>query len=559
VSVYRAALRRRDLRLLFGGLVISATGNWAYNVALLAYVFDKTHSLGWVGAAGIARFVPSLVLGAYAGVVAERYERVRVMVSSDLLCVAFQAALAVAAFADGPPGVVVAIAALSAIANLPYNPAVAAMIPQVANEDELAAANALNGTIDNLTVITGPAIGAGLLAVGDPGSVFVINAVSFALSAAIVSRMSTRSRPVDVTEAGEAGALSQMLVGVRAIAATSSARVPVAFCLLVTFVYGTDSVLFIGVSDSRLGTGPEGFGYLLTGLGVGGVLATGFVNRLAASRKLALVITAGAVGYCVPTALLTVIHSPELAAALQVFRGAATLIVDVLAITALQRAVPTETLARVFGVFFAFVLGAIALGNLVTPPIVHGLGLDAGLLIMAFAPAALALVGYPGLARLDRVAAARLAELAPRIAVLERLGIFAAAPQSVLERLAAACEPVDFAAGRAIVSEGDPADALYVILEGSVGVTAHGETGAEQRLRTMGPETYFGEIGLLERIPRTATVTAEAPTRCYRIEGDEFLAALTTTPPATSLLEGARTRLAASHPSRKLTYETEAA
>jgi hypothetical protein len=433
------------------------------------------------------------------------------------------------------------------------------MIPQVANEDELAAANALNGTIDNLTVITGPAIGAGLLAVGDPGSVFVINAVSFALSAAIVSRMSTRSRPVDVTEAGEAGALSQMLVGVRAIAATSSARVPVAFCLLVTFVYGTDSVLFIGVSDSRLGTGPEGFGYLLTGLGVGGVLATGFVNRLAASRKLALVITAGAVGYCVPTALLTVIHSPELAAALQVFRGAATLIVDVLAITALQRAVPTETLARVFGVFFAFVLGAIALGNLVTPPIVHGLGLDAGLLIMAFAPAALALVGYPALARLDRVAAARLAELAPRIAVLERLGIFAAAPQSVLERLAAACEPVDFAAGRAIVSEGDPADALYVILEGSVGVTAHGETGAEQRLRTMGPETYFGEIGLLERIPRTATVTAEAPTRCYRIEGDEFLAALTTTPPATSLLEGARTRLAASHPSRKLTYETEAA
>jgi MFS family permease len=559
VSVYRAALRRRDLRLLFGGLVISATGNWAYNVALLAYVFDKTHSLGWVGAAGIARFVPSLVLGAYAGVVAERYERVRVMVSSDLLCVAFQAALAVAAFADGPPGVVVAIAALSAIANLPYNPAVAAMIPQVANEDELAAANALNGTIDNLTVITGPAIGAGLLAVGDPGSVFVINAVSFALSAAIVSRMSTRSRPVDVTEAGEAGALSQMLVGVRAIAATSSARVPVAFCLLVTFVYGTDSVLFIGVSDSRLGTGPEGFGYLLTGLGVGGVLATGFVNRLAASRKLALVITAGAVGYCVPTALLTVIHSPELAAALQVFRGAATLIVDVLAITALQRAVPTETLARVFGVFFAFVLGAIALGNLVTPPIVHGLGLDAGLLIMAFVPAALALVGYPALARLDRVAAARLAELAPRIAVLERLGIFAAAPQSVLERLAAACEPVDFAAGRAIVSEGDPADALYVILEGSVGVTAHGETGAEQRLRTMGPETYFGEIGLLERIPRTATVTAEAPTRCYRIEGDEFLAALTTTPPATSLLEGARTRLAASHPSRKLTYETEAA
>jgi hypothetical protein len=59
VSEYRAALRKRDLRLLFGGMVISATGTWAYNVALLAYVFDKTHSLGWVGAAGLARFIPS--------------------------------------------------------------------------------------------------------------------------------------------------------------------------------------------------------------------------------------------------------------------------------------------------------------------------------------------------------------------------------------------------------------------------------------------------------------------------------------------------------------------
>jgi MFS family permease len=539
VSEYRAALRKRDLRLLFGGMVISATGTWAYNVALLAYVFDKTHSLGWVGAAGLARFIPSLLLSAYAGVIAERFERVRVMVASDLLCVAFQALLAIVAFADGPPGLVVVIAAFTAIANLPYNPAVSAMIPQIAGEDELAAANALNGTIENLTVISGPAIGAGLLALGSPSTVFVINAVSFLVSAVIVARMKVRSRPVDVTESGAAGVLEQMLVGVRTILHSPSARVPVAFCGLVSFVYGTDTVLFISVSDTKLGTGAEGFGYLLTGLGVGGVLAMAFVNRIAASSRLAVAITVGAVLYCTPTALLTVIHSPELAFALQILRGGATLVVDVLAVTTLQRAVPPQTLARVFGVFFAFFLGAIALGTLVAPPLVNAVGLNAALLIMAFVPAALAV-------------------LAPRIAILERLGIFAAAPQSVLERLAAACEPAAFAPGSAIVREGEPADALYVILEGSVGVTALGEAGAQVRLRTMGADTYFGEIGLLERIPRTATVTAEAPTRCYRIDGEEFLEALTTTPPAASLLEGARARLATSHPSRRLTYENEA-
>jgi predicted MFS family arabinose efflux permease len=555
VSGYRSVLRHRDLRLLFGGLVVSATGSWAYNVALLAYVYDRTHSLGWVGAAGLGRFLPALVCSAYSGVVAERFERVRVMVCSDVLCVVFQAALAAVAAAKGPAAVVIALAALTSIANIVYMPAVAAMIPQIAGEDDLAAANALNGTIDNLVVVTGPAIGAGLLAVGSPTSVFAINAATFAISALIVSRMRARSAPVDVTEEGAAGPFRQMLVGVRTIAESPAARVPVALCALVSFVYGTDTVLFVGVSDHRLGTGPEGFGYLLAGLGIGGILMAVAVDRLAASKGLALVITGGVIGYCVPTALLTVIHSPELAFALQILRGASTLVVDVLAVTALQRAVAPDVVARVFGVFFAFVLGAISLGTLITPPIVSALGLNGGLLVMAFAPAALGLLGYRALAAIDRASAARVAELAPRVAVLEQLGIFAAAPQAVLERLAAASTEATFAPGDAVVAEGEPADALYVLLEGEVEVTARGEAGErEAPLRTMGPGTYFGEIGLLERIARTATVTATQECRCYRIDGDAFLDALTAAPPAASLLEGARTRLARTHPSRPLTY-----
>ena len=559
MSGYRSALRHRDLRLLLGGLVISATGSWAYNVALLAYVYDRTHSLGWVGAAGLGRFLPALVLSPYAGVVAERYERVRVMVSSDVLCVIFQVGMALVAAAEGSAAFVIVLAALTSAANIVYNPAVAAMIPQVAGEDDLAAANALNSTIENLVVISGPAVGAGLLALGDPTTVFAANAASFALSALVVSRMRARSRPVDVTEAGDAGLFAQVLVGVRTIVELPAARVPVAMCALVSFVYGTDTVLFVGASQEKLGTGPEGFGYLLAGLGVGGVLMAVAVDRLAASRRLAVVIVAGALVYCLPTALLTVVHAPVLAFALQIVRGAGTLVVDVLAVIALQRTVAPDRVARVFGVFFAIILGAITLGTVITPAVVSALGLDGGLLVMAFVPAGLSLLAYPSLARLDREAAARLAELAPRIAVLERLGIFAAAPQAVLERLAAAATEVDVPAGTVIVREGDPADALYVLLEGETEVTARGEAGAgEERLRTMGPGSYFGEIGRLERIPRTATVTAESACRCYRIEGDAFLDALTATPPAASLLEGARTRLALTHPSRRLTYEPEA-
>ena len=550
----RSVLRRRDLRLLFGGLLISASGSWAYNVALLAYVFERTHSLAWVGAAGLGRFVPALICSTYGGVVAERFERVRVVVVSDLTCLVLQAALAVVAALTGPAWLAIVLAALTSVANVVYNPAVAALLPQVASEDDLVNANALNATIDNLVIVAGPAVGAGLLALGSPALAFGVNAASFGVSALLGARLRVRSARVDVTEGETTGPLRQMAVGFRAVASSQAARVLVAFSVLASFVYGTDTVLLVAVSDAQLGTGPQGFGYLLAGLGVGGVVMAVVVDKLARSRRLALIITAGMAVYCMPTALLVVVHAPVVAFFLQVIRGAGTLVVDVLAITALQRAVAPDLLARVFGVFFALVLGAISLGTILAPPLVNGAGLHAALLVMALAPVALGLLGYPALARVDRATAARVEALAPRIAILEGLGIFAAASRAVLERLAAACSELRVPAGTPIVREGDEADALYALVEGRVEVTARGEGTSERRIRTMGPGSYFGEIGLLERIRRTATVTAADDCLLYRIEGKEFFDALATASGASSLIEGARARLARTHPSLRPTF-----
>src|ERR1039458_924511 len=116
-SGYRSALGERDLRFLFGGLVVSATGSWAYNVALLAFVFDRTHSLASVGAAGLVRFVPALALSAYGGVIAERTERVRLMLGADLVCAVWQGALAVVAAAGGPLALALAFGALTAASH----------------------------------------------------------------------------------------------------------------------------------------------------------------------------------------------------------------------------------------------------------------------------------------------------------------------------------------------------------------------------------------------------------------------------------------------------------
>jgi len=547
---YRSALSARDLRLLLGGLAISSTGTWAYNVALAAFVFDRTHSFGWVAAAGLVRFLTALALSPYGGVIAERTERIRLLVCSDLGCAVWQAAIALLVATGGPVVLVLVLAGLTAATNVVYNPAVAATIPSLVGEDDLVAANALNDTIDNLVVVAGPAIGALLLLLGSSSVAFAVNAASYLISAVLVSRIGARSRPIDVTDGGSSGPLRQLIVGVRTILSLRAARTLVGFCALVSFAYGADTVLFVAVSAHRLGTGARGYGYLLAGLGIGGLAMVAAVDRISRSRRLALVILVGALGYCLPTALLAVIHSPALAFAVQVLRGGATLIVDALAMTSLQRAVPSEQLGRVFGTFFAFILGSMSLGMVLAPVLIAALGLNGALAALAFGPGALALAAFPALASVDRESAARAQAEAPRVALLEQLGMFAAAPRPVLERLAGAAREVSFPAGATILREGEGADALYVLAQGEVEVTARGEAGAgERRLRAMAAPSYFGEIGVLARIPRTATVTALSDCRCERIEGEALLAALAAAPPSVSLMENARGRLSLTHPS----------
>jgi CRP-like cAMP-binding protein/predicted MFS family arabinose efflux permease len=546
---YRSALRSRDLRVLLGSQLVSASGSWGYNVALLVLLFDQTHSTAWVAAGTLGRFIPALLFSAYGGVIAERFERVRLMVWINVIAMLLQFGLAAAAWRTAPAVVYVVLAALTSLVMCVYEPAVAALIPEVAAEEDLAAANALNATIDNVVVVAGPAVGGVLLLAGGPALAIAVNALTFAVAAAWLPAMTVRSKPGDVTDGGQAGPLRQVADGFRALVSSAPVATFVAFSVLASFVYGTDTVLFIPISAVQLHTGASGYGYLLAGLGVGGIAGAAVVNRLAARPRLALVILGGMAVYCLPTAVLIVAHQPVVGFICQVVRGAGTLVVDTLAITALQRSAPKEMVARVFGAFFALVLAAISLGALLTPVLLHA-GLHLTMLVYGAGIPALCLLLLPVLVKADRVAAASAASVAARVSVLEPLGLFRNASRAGLEALAAAATEVTVPAGTVIVAEGDHADAFYVLTGGQADVSAVGETGtAPVHLRTLGPGSYFGEIGLLARVPRTATVTAQTPATLLRISDTDFRDALTTLSASPSLLQGAQARLALTHPS----------
>ena len=469
-----SSLRHRDFRWLMVGFVTSTVGSWAYNVALVVWIFEETGSAAWVGAATIGRFLPALLFSAYGGVLAERFERMRLMTVLDWIAGGVMILLASQMALHAPVALVIATAAITSVIGTVYEPAVAASTPLLVGERELGSANALRNTIDNAAVIAGPGLGAVLLLLGPPPVAVAVNAISYFVSAAAVSRIRARSAPVDVTEGGEAGPLRQTLVGIRTITGSETAAVLVAYSVIATFVFGVDTVLLVVLSRDVLGTGAEGYGYLLAGLGTGGVLAASLVPRLERLPRLGFVILAGIAVYCLPTLLFLVVTSPAVAFVIEAIRGAGTLVVDVLAVTALQRSLKSEELGRVFGAFNALLLTAVLVGATIAPAVIGGVGLDTSLWLFGAAVPAVCLLGWPALRHMDRQAAARLTALQPKISLLAACDLFEAVSRGTLEQLAGSASEVDVPAGRAVVTEGDPSDAFYVIVDGAMTVSAKG-------------------------------------------------------------------------------------
>jgi MFS family permease len=542
---YRAALKRRDMRLLVTSFVVDGLGSWAYSTVLLVYIYERTGSATWVAAATACRWIPGLVFASLGGVVADRVERTRVMVVSALVSAVLVGLMAVVVATDGPLVLLLLLSVLSATAYVPYRPAAGALTPDVVDEKELAAANGLFSALESLTVVLGPAVGGLLLLTGEPTIAILLNAVSFLVAALCVSRVRTKSKGGG-GEAGE-GIGRQLADGFAALGKQRIAAVLILFCALDSAVFGASTVLYAPISQ-HLGTGVTGYSYLLAGSALGGLLAAALADRLSRSTRLAPVIVGGIVLQAVPFAVTTVVHNAPAGFVLQVISGVGMIIVDVLAITALQRDIPRELLSRVLSLLDMAVFGATLAASFIFAAIFSTSGLRTALLVVGIGFPVVALLGIRPLLVADRRAVATVRELAPRIALLRALDLFAAASNNTLERLAAALEPFEFPAGAVVLREGDPADALYVIVDGEVSASARGEGETEQFLRTVGPGGYVGEIGLLTAGPRTATVTAVSPLTTWRLPGEDFLEALQESRASSSLMQTSGTRLARTHP-----------
>jgi predicted MFS family arabinose efflux permease len=376
LNPFRVAARTRDLRLLISGLAASQVGDWLYNLALLALVYDRTGSTTWVGVATAARVLPLVVLAPLGGIVADRVDRRRLLIGSDLVRAGCMAALVAVAATGAPIVLAPLVAALGTAAGAAYPSAVVAIVPRLVADEDLPAANAARVSITHICVVAGPVIGAVLLLLGSAALAFAVNGVTFLIGAAVVAALPREAlhRPAEAAPAGVGG-------GLAALRSQKAVLPAVGADVLASALYGALTVLFVLLGAS-LGLGPGGYGYLLSASALGGILGAGAADRAAASGQPRLVLAAAVVALGAPLPFLGLAGWVPGVLALAAFFGTGQIVTEVVADTTLQRSLDPAVFGRAYGIVLSASIGGIAAGALLAPLAVSLLGLEGTLIAL---------------------------------------------------------------------------------------------------------------------------------------------------------------------------------
>jgi MFS family permease len=292
--------------------------------------------------------------------------------------------------------------------------------------------------------------------------------------------------------------------------------------LMAGYLGGGLQVITVILAIDVLKAGEEANGYLNAAIGIGGLIGGIGAGALVLRRRLGAPLFAGAVITGLGTIALGAATSlPTALVAIGVL-AAGALIIDVVGTTVFQRLVPDELRGRGVGALSAITTITGAAGAILMPVLLTAYGPfaslgAAGVATIVFTILGLTLIGTAA----DRAPTPYEATIARVIT----LPLFTGVPVSRLESAMRRVTELPVAAGEAVVRQGEPADRFYIIESGRFRVTQAASSGGEPAiLRTLGPDEVFGELGLLNQTPRTATVTAETDGLLLALGRDDFLA-----------------------------------
>ncbi len=373
------ALRSRNFRLIWIGLLLSFTGSFMQNAALLWHVSllaapdDRAIALGLVG---LSKVVPIVVFSLVSGVVADAWNRRRLMIATQTSGAIVALGLAVVAFR----GVSVIwpiylLAATGAAVSAFDLPARQALLPTLVPREHLPNAISLNAIMAQFASVVGPSIGGLLIAAYSVAWAYVANAVSFGfVVVALLMMRDVREGTDSAGAAREPASLRSAFEGVRFVFRSSLIRSTMLLDFVATFFASATALLPIFAQDI-LNVGPTGFGWLYAAPAVGSVLASvAMVPLTERIQRRGRTLLWAVAGHGAATVVFGASRMFWLTFVCLALTGATDTVSTVIRSVVRQLETPERLLGRMSGVNMVFFMGGPQLGELEAGLVAHGFG-----------------------------------------------------------------------------------------------------------------------------------------------------------------------------------------
>lgn len=527
-----SVFRHRDFRLMWLGQFVSTAGTALTSLAASILVYRLTGSALSVGLMMMATAAPSLLVGLFAGVIVDRYDRKKIMIVTELLR-AVLIALIPFLVTRNIVWLYVIVALTSAIAQF-YDPAHESVLPEVASEEELAAANSLMAISSFGSTAIGFAASGLIASAANINWAFWLDAISFLVSALCI--MFVAIKPLGAEEEASAAMVVRNLrVGLRFLADTPVLRSLFLVYIPVLISYGLSNSLLLPFSDRALGANEFQYGLQESLTSVAfiacSLLMAKFFDRMREGQWIALSwLAMGALS--VIYSQLTSIPLAILVIGLSGFVNAPSAIGGRLI---LQRNTPREMRGRVNSAFFVsrdilFLIGMAAVGladfiDVRTMFLISGLILTAGGALVLFLPG----LRHDTLAWQRSIALLRGAPAAPRLG--PGRAALAADANALVDLIPTLCNlspkecgvlashaiVIDVPRSTAIVRRGEQSDKAYFVMAGRAVAGFEDSDGSFRVLNPLLAGDFFGEIAALTGSVRTADVVADEDMRLMQV------------------------------------------
>ena len=377
------ALRHANYRRLWIGSLLSNTGTFMQVVAQGWLVLQLTNSPFMLGLVGFCTVIPSTLLTPLGGVAADRWDRRRILLVTQLAMTISAIALAVLIWTHSiTVGTLIVLSVISGVALAFNNPAYQALLLELVGREDLSNAIALGSVAFNTCRVLGPAVGAVILATTGIGWCYFLNGLSFL--AVIVALMRMKNLPARQIPAHE-----PILANLRFALRYVLDRPTMKTLLLLTGAYGLLAFpqlqLLPVFARDVLGIGAGGLGMLLACFGAGGVVSSLVLAMMGEVPWRGRLYIACATGLGVLLVMFGLSQSPGVSFVLMTAVGITHVQTMVNNNTMLQRLMPDELRGRLIALFFLSFQGTLPLGNLLAGTLAEHLGAPRAVMILGIA------------------------------------------------------------------------------------------------------------------------------------------------------------------------------